>query len=85
MKKSQTVLELPTDLYQQLTTLATAENVAVPTLIERMVSGRRPVRPLPSSAQGPTILGEAIAHEEIHVWDRPHDDGFAVYVGDYAD
>jgi hypothetical protein len=84
MKKSQTSLELPADLYERLTSIATAENVAVPTLLERMVGEHRPVRPVPVGL-GATILGEAVGHEEIHVWDRPHDDSFAVYVGDYAD
>ena len=84
MKQTQTTIELPTDLYQRLTSIATAENVAVPTLIERMVAVHRPIRPIPST-QGQTLLGEAVAHEEIHVWDRPHDDASALYAGDYAD
>jgi hypothetical protein len=56
--------------------------VPLPVLIERMAASHR--RPLPSAGQG-TILGEAVPHEEIHVWDRPHDDNYSMYVGDYAD
>lgn len=84
MTKSQTSLEVPADLYARLSSLATAENIAVPTLLERMVSEHRPARPVPNG-NGATILGEAVAHEEIHVWDRAQDDAYMVYVGDYAD
>jgi hypothetical protein len=80
--KNQATLELPANLYAQLTSLAEAEQVPVPVLIERMAATHR--RPLPAP-QGRTILGEAVAHEEIHVWDRPHDDSYSLYVGDYAD
>jgi hypothetical protein len=69
-------------LYEQLSSIAEAEQVPLPVLIERMAASHR--RPLPSAGQG-TILGEAVPHEEIHVWDRPHDDNYSMYVGDYAD
>ena len=86
MKQTVTVLELPIDLFQRLTALANAEQVAIPILLERMVASHRTPRPvLIQSLPGGTILGEAIAHEEIHVWDRPHDDAFPAYMGDYAD
>lgn len=86
MKKNESVLELPTDLFQRLTSLANAEQVAVPTLLERMVASHRTPRPVLSmQVTGGTILGEAVAHEEIHVWDRAHDDAFPAYMGDYAD
>lgn len=78
----QTTLELPVDLYQHLASLAEAEQVAVPVLIERMAATHR--RPLPTAGRG-TILGEAVPHEEIHVWDRSYDDTYSMYVGDYAD
>jgi hypothetical protein len=80
--KDQATLELPVDLYEQLSTLAEVEHVPVPVLIERLAASHR--RPLPAPSHG-TILGEAVAHEEIHVWDRPHDDNYSMYVGDYAD
>lgn len=80
--KNATTLELPVDLIQQLAALAEAEQVPVPVLIERMAASHR--RPLPTAARG-TILGEAVPHEEIHVWDRPADDTYSMYVGDYAD
>ena len=80
--KDYATLELPAALYAQLTTLAEAEQVPVPVLIERMAATHR--RPLPTAGQG-TILGEAVPHEEIHVWDRYYDDTFMTYVGDYAD
>jgi hypothetical protein len=79
---NQATLELPVDLYEQLADLAAAEQVPVPVLIERMAASHR--RPLPSHNNG-TILGEAVPHEEIHVWDRPHDDNYSMYMGDYAD
>lgn len=78
----QATLELPVDLYQQLSTLAEAEQVPVAVLIERLAASHR--RSLPAPSQG-TILGEAVPHEEIHVWDRPHDDNYSMYMGDYAD
>jgi hypothetical protein len=80
--KDQATLELPVELYQQLSMLAEAEQVPVPVLIERLAASHRPVLPTPSHG---TILGEAVPHEEIHVWDRPHDDSLSMYVGDYAD
>ena len=80
--KDHTMLELPAELYQRLASLAEAEEVPVPILIERMAAGHR--RPLPTANRG-TILGEAVAHEEIHVWDRAYDDSYSFYVGDYAD
>jgi hypothetical protein len=80
--KDQATLELPVELYEQLSSIAEAEQVPLPVLIERMAASHR--RPLPSAGQG-TILGEAVPHEEIHVWDRPHDDNYSMYVGDYAD
>ena len=80
--KSNTTLELPVDLYEQLTSLAEAEQVPVPVLIERMAATHR--RPLPTAGRG-TILGEAVPHEEIHVWDRSYDDTYSAYMGDYAD
>ncbi len=80
--KKQATLELPVDLYERLTALAEAESLPVPALIERMTASYR--RPLPKSSAG-TILGEAVPHEEIHVWDRPTDDSYSTYVGDYAD
>lgn len=80
--KDHATLELPAALYQQLASLAEAEQVPVPVLIERMAAAHR--RPLPSPNQG-TILGEAVAHEEIHVWDRAYGDSYSMYVGDYAD
>jgi hypothetical protein len=79
--KDHATLELPAALCQQLTAMAEAEQVPVPVLIERMAAAHR--RPLPTP-QG-TILGEAVPHEEIHVWDRYYDDTFMTYVGDYAD
>jgi hypothetical protein len=86
MKKTETTLELPADLYQRLASLATAEEVAVPTLLERMVASHRTLRPAHyKPLPGGTILGEAVPHEEIHVWDRPHDEAFPAYLGDYAD
>jgi hypothetical protein len=78
----QATLELPVELYEQLSSLAEAEQVPVPVLIERMAASHH--RPLPTPKKG-TILGEAVPHEEIHVWDRPHDDSYSMYVGDYAD
>lgn len=86
MKKTESTLALPAELYQRLTALATAEEVAVPTLLERMMSEhsmhRTPAyKPLPTG----TILGEAVPHEEIHVWDRLHDESFPAYMGDHAD
>ena len=78
----QASLELPVDLYDELSTLAEAEQVPVPVLIERMAASHR--RPLPTPNYG-TILGEAVPHEEIHVWDRPNDDTYSMYMGDYAD
>jgi hypothetical protein len=78
----QATLELPVDLYDELSTLAEAEQVPVPVLIERMDASHR--RPLPAPNYG-TILGEAVPHEEIHVWDRPNDDTYSMYMGDYAD
>jgi hypothetical protein len=80
--KDQATLELPVELYDQLSTLAKAEHVPVPVLIERLAASHR--RPLPTPSHG-TILGEAVPHEEIHVWDRPHDDNYSMYMGDYAD
>jgi len=86
VKKNETTLELPADLYQRLTSLASAEQIAVPTLLERMVASHRTPRPVLSRPlPGGTILGEAVAHEEIHVWDRTHDNAFPAYMGDYAD
>jgi len=82
LMKNQTTLELPVDLYQQLASLAEAEQVPVPVLIERMAAGHR--RPLPTATPG-TILGEAVPHEEIHVWDRSYNGTYSMYVGDYAD
>ena len=81
--KDHATLELPAALYQQLTAMAEAEQVAVPVLLERLAAAHRRPLPLPPS-QG-TILGEAVPHEEIHVWDRYYDDTFITYVGDYAD
>jgi hypothetical protein len=78
----QATLKLPVDLYDELSTLAEAEQVPVPVLIERMAASHR--RTLPTSNHG-TILGEAVPHEEIHVWDRPADDTYSMYMGDYAD
>jgi hypothetical protein len=78
----QAILELPIELYEQLSTLAEAEQVPLAVLLERMAASHR--RPLPTPGNG-TILGEAVPHEEIHVWDRPHDDSYSMYVGDYAD
>ena len=86
MKKTETTLELPTDLYQRLTLLATAEEVALPTLLERMVASHRTLRPAQNKPlPGATILGEAVPHEEIHVWDRSLDEAYPAYMGDYAD
>lgn len=80
--KDHATLELPAALYQQLASLAEEEQVPVPVLIERLAATRR--RPLPSAGKG-TILGEAVPHEEIHVWDRSYDDTYSMYMGDYAD
>lgn len=80
--KNNTTLELPLDLYEQLTSLAEAEQVPVPVLLERMAATHR--RPLPSAGRG-TILGEAVPHEEIHVFDRSYDAAYSTYMGDYAD
>jgi hypothetical protein len=80
--KDNATLELPAALYQQLSAMAEAEQVPVPVLLERMAAARS--RPLPTPGQG-TILGEAVPHEEIHVWDRYYDDTFLTYIGDYAD
>jgi hypothetical protein len=75
-------LELPVHLYDELSTLAEAEQVPVSVLLERLAASHR--RPLPTPNHG-TILGEAVPHEEIHVWDRPYDDNYSMYMGDYAD
>lgn len=80
--KDKTMLEVPVALYEQLASLAEAEQVPVPVLIERMATNHR--RPLPTANHG-TILGEAVAHEEIHVWDRSYDHTYSTYMGDYAD
>mgnify|MGYP007037513588 FL=1 len=82
LMKDNTTLELPVAVYEQLATLAEAEQVPVPVLIERMAATHR--RPLPTAGQG-TILGEAVPHEEIHVWDRSYDNTYSTYMGDYAD
>ena len=83
---SQATLQLPNALYERLNFLAGAENVTVPALIERLVAMHRPLRALPTAGtHGKTLLGEAVPHEEIHVWDRPHDDVLPLYSGDYAD
>jgi hypothetical protein len=83
---AQATLHLPTALYERLNALAGSENVTVPVLIERLVAMHRPLRALPTApSSNKTLLGEAIPHEEIHVWDRPHDDFMPLYSGDHAD
>lgn len=82
----QATLHLPTALHERLIVLAASENVTVPVLIERLVAMHRPRHALPTaSPSNKMLLGEAIPHEEIHVWDRPNDDFMPLYSGDYAD
>ena len=82
----QAVLELPEELYQRLASLAASEQISVQALLERLVAAYRPLRRPGNPAQATgTLLGEAVAHEEIHVWDRSHDDFLQTYVGDLSD
>ncbi len=82
----QATLQLPYALYERLSFVAGAENVTIPVLLERLVAMHRPLRALPTgTSQNATLLGEAVPYEEIHVWDRPHDDFMPLYSGDYAD
>lgn len=82
----QATLELPKELVERLNAMAAAEQVPVATLLERMAAAEEH-HPTPAliGGNGGALLGEAVPHEEIHVWDRPHDDSYSMYVGDYAD